>query len=127
MKKKMLSVADRYLTEISFLIKKQGCDLSLINGDIYWVDANDNESSYSVSYKIYKELVSNGILCENRLGGLKVATPVYMLAIGVDPREYIEDLDEPKASEILILEFNKLIADGRELPINGLDGYTVVW
>ncbi|HAU4892000.1 TPA: hypothetical protein F3L08_12970 [Aeromonas hydrophila] len=127
MKRKMLSIADRYLTEIKFLIKKQGCGLSVINGAVYWVDSENNTSADSVSYPVYMELVSSGIICANLSGGLKVATPVYMLAIGIDPREYVDNLDAATASDVRRLEFERLIEEGCELDMNGWEGFIEAW
>lgn len=123
--KNKLAIADRYLQEIKFLIDKQGCSLELIDRAFYWVGPNGDESSCSVSNKIMNTLVSNQIFSTHLSRGMMLATPVYMLAIGSDPRKKLKDVCNPNMHErnIIRLTFSMYgIFD-----LGPWEGYMKVW
>lgn len=124
--KKRLAIADQYLPEIQFLVEKPDrCSLELIASGFYWVDANGYESSLSVSHKVMSSLVSNGVLVAYPSKQMSLATPVYLLAVGCDPREHLTNLEIPIASEYKILEFAGHMIAGRNF--GAWSGYTVAW
>ena len=124
--KKRLAIADRYLPEVKFLIDKPNrCSLELIAGSFYWVDANGDESSLSVSHKIMSSLVSNGVLRSPPINHLWLATPVCLVAIGYDPREYLKNGYAPLPSENECWVFTGSMKLG--IPMGPWNGYTMVW
>ncbi len=124
--KKMLAIADKYLPQIKFLIKKPDrCSLELIASRFYWVDRDGGESSDFVSFDDMKILVSSGILGDSPSEHMLLVTPVYMLAIGYDPREHLRNKYKPMGSEDGCWEFPGTMNLGSDL--GSWDGYSKVW
>lgn len=122
--KAKLDYADTCLKEIKFLIDRQGRDLQEINGSFYWVDKKGITSQTSVSKAAVIGMVEKQVLEDIPYTALRVATPVYLLAIGCDPRAVIMDrsnLDNPDGGYLFNAEVHAFRVWGP------WHGYAEVW
>ncbi|MBW3798818.1 hypothetical protein GPK29_11870 [Aeromonas hydrophila] len=124
--KDWLATADQYLPEIEFLIHRPaGSSLELIAGNLYWVDQNDHESFNSVSVADVSVLVSSGVLDAYPSKQMLLATPVFMLAHGHDPRRKLNNIESPVTSEYDLVVFDGMLIAGSTF--GAWRGYTKVW